>query len=263
MERCKKVMLYYNLFWIFQWILHRLRELSYWVSLCCWHFQRNTAPSRKVLLHLLKYASCYYICLRIQHISKEGFAHSKAFFQGKTCLSTTACIPLNEIVQSSKECPTIFCNMSETLSKEYCIILHPMKDLFCRWDAFKVLQHSILLQSNVTCSQRNTPPFPPRYPKVSVHRYLKNFDWIYQTWNGMRMYVSKIPRFQDLHRTLWVNFGSQKFKKMKNWILRRDLGPPVFQKRTVLLFFSLTDCSFPNESMKRLVFFRKDQLHDG
>ena len=29
----------------------------------------------------------------------------------------------------------------------------------------------------------------------------------------MCMYVSNIPRFQDLHRTLWVNVGCQKFKK--------------------------------------------------
>ena len=118
-------LLYYNFFWIHyrvQWILHsnRLRELSYWVSLCCWHFQRNTAPSGKVLLHLLKHASCYYICLRIQHSSKKCCVHSKSFFQGKTCSSTTACILLNEIVQPSQECPTMFCNMSETLSN----ILH-------------------------------------------------------------------------------------------------------------------------------------------
>ena len=59
----------------------------------------------------------YCTCLRIQHTSKECCVHSKTFFQGKTGSS----IPLKEIVRFLKECPTISCNMSDALSKEYCI----------------------------------------------------------------------------------------------------------------------------------------------
>ena len=160
LQKSSAILHFFWIFYCFQCILHRLRELSYGVSLCCWHFQRNTASSRKVLLHLSKYASCYYMCLRIQHASKECCVHSKTFFQGKTCLSTTACIPLNEIVQSSQEC----------------------------------LQHSILLQSNVTCSQRNTPPFPPKYPKVSVYRYLYT---LIEYIKPRQECVCTYPTFQD------------------------------------------------------------------
>ena len=109
-----------------------------------------------------------------------------------------------------------------------------MKDFLYRWDSFKVLQHSILLQSNVTCSQRNTPPFPPKYPKVSVYRYLYTLIANPDRNVYVRIQHFKIPRFaQDSSGECW----SQAFKNLKNWILRRDLRPPVFQKRTVLLFF--------------------------
>ena len=158
------------------------------------------------------------MCLRIQHASKKCCVHSKTFFQGKTCSSTTACLPLKEIVQSSpsQECPTLFCHMCETLSKEYCIILHPMKDFLYRWDSFKVLQHSILLQSNVTCSQRNTPPFPPKYPKVSVYRYLYT---LIEYIKPRQECVCTYPTFQDSKICTGL-FGwmleTRNYKKKKN-----------------------------------------------
>ena len=64
----------------------------------------------------------YYMCLRIQHTSKECCVHSKTFFQGKTC-SKYYCIYPFERIQSFKKCSIILCNMSDTLSKEYCIHL--------------------------------------------------------------------------------------------------------------------------------------------
>ena len=65
----------------------------------------------------------YYMCLRIQHTSKECCVHSKTFFQGKTCSKYYYIYPLNEIIQALNKCSTILCNMSDTLSKEYCIHL--------------------------------------------------------------------------------------------------------------------------------------------
>ena len=59
-------------------------------------------------------------------------------------------------VQSSQECPTIFCNMSETLSKEYCIILHPMKV------QSPAAQHSVTKQCDMFSKKYPTIP-----PKVS------------------------------------------------------------------------------------------------
>ena len=64
----------------------------------------------------------YYMCLRIQHTSKECCVHS---FKAKLVQSTTASIYYKEIVQSLKRMPHHFmqCVRYSTLSKEYCIPL--------------------------------------------------------------------------------------------------------------------------------------------
>ena len=176
----------------------------------------------------------YYMCLRIQHTSKECCVHSKTFFKAKLVQSTTTVsFPLKEIVQSLKKCSTILCNMFDTLSKEYCVhlrtfftgktlsstttssigtfyytetvhsfttcptglnyftqcvwyslnqILHPRRTVFTGKILSKSCSNyqSILLQSNVTCSQRNTPPFLPKYPRSVSFQVLKYFVWICQ-----------------------------------------------------------------------------------
>ena len=63
----------------------------------------------------------YYMCLRIQHTSKECCVHSKTFFQGKTCLKYYYIYPFERNNTIFKKCSTILCNMSDTLS--YCIHL--------------------------------------------------------------------------------------------------------------------------------------------
>ena len=65
----------------------------------------------------------YYTCLRYSTHPKSAASIQRLSFKAKLVQSTAASIPLKEIVQSLKECPTIFCNMSDTLSKKYCIHL--------------------------------------------------------------------------------------------------------------------------------------------
>ena len=69
----------------------------------------------------------YNMCLRIQHTHQKSAVSIHRFsFKAKLVQSTTASIPLKEIVQSLKNAPPFYAiciNMSDILSKEYCIHL--------------------------------------------------------------------------------------------------------------------------------------------
>ena len=65
----------------------------------------------------------YYMCLRIQHTSKECCVRSKTLFQGKTGSKCYCIYPFERTSTIFKKCSTILCNMPNTLSKEYCIHL--------------------------------------------------------------------------------------------------------------------------------------------
>ena len=190
MERCKKVMLYYNSFWIyycFQWIVHRLRELSYWVSLCCWHFQRNTAPSGKELLHLFKYASCYYMCLRIQHYTHQKSAASiqRLSFKAKlvkiVLLRVSLWTKWYNLHKNDPPWPT-----GETLSKS-CSIAFCYKAM---WHVLKEIPH-------------NSPQSIPKCQFTGTYMLWLNISNLDRNVY-VRIQHSKIPRFaQDSLGECW------------------------------------------------------------
>ena len=69
-----------------------------------------------------------------------------------------------ETVHSFTTCSLVLCNVSDTLWKKNCI--HSRTFLTGKsLSEYSNIYWSILLQSNVTSSQRNTPPFSPFHPK--------------------------------------------------------------------------------------------------
>lgn len=80
----------------------------------------------------------------------------------------------------------------------------------------KVLQHLLQLSVTKQCYMFATKysMITPKHPNVSVSRYLnkKNIYTLVEYVKPRQEYVCTYPRFQDLHRTLWVNLGSQKFR---------------------------------------------------
>jgi len=138
----------------FQWILHRLRELSYLSNYvlfqrdltCLLAFSNEYSTHERVLQSMLFESNVpfshtfrnrimqrvmlrYYMCLRVQHTSKECCVHSKTFFQGKTCSKYYYIYPFERN-------STIFLNMLQHLMQyvrySFKRVLHPFKDFLYR-----------------------------------------------------------------------------------------------------------------------------------
>ena len=78
-------------------------------------------------------------------------------------------------------------------------------------------------KSNVTCSQRNIPWFPPSIPTCQfqvLNFFFKKYIYIYTLVEYVKPKqecVCTFPRFQDLHRTPWVNLGRPETQEVKSW----------------------------------------------
>ena len=135
--------------------------------------------------------------------SISGLSSEVRIFQSTTTASIDAFYD-TETVHSFTTCPTGLNYFTQCVRYSLNQILHSMKDLLYRQDSFKVLQH--LLKHSVTKQyymfSKKYPTIPPKVSK-SVFQVLISicFVWICQTWTGICMYESKVPRFQDLHKS--------------------------------------------------------------
>ena len=87
----------------------------------------------------------------------------------------------------------------------------------------KVLQHLLQLSVTKQCYMFSTKysMITPKHPNVSVSRYLfflkKNIYTLVEYVKPKQECVCTFPRFQDLHRTPWVNLGRPETQEVKSW----------------------------------------------